>query len=406
MSNIDGLVTMRQRGLTHHALDAGDAQRSCARGGRHLHPICLANRAFGAVQVCSPEAHSPDLPPRFAQAFFYASAFFRSDGGNPVRPNASNAHRWADEVQVNDMFTRAKQNTNEVYLLFVIVLVFIVANVMKPPSNDSYLWASPVTSHKATVPELWSLSDIYIDDNWHQPLISANNNKLIVLGSNNNTQAESVLAFDGTSGQPIWSVDYRGITITTTESKVIVGGASRVIALDIQNGSTLWGASVLSNVVDIIPKDDRLYIYGVSVRKYILDVSNGSVLEIFEEPYSIEEEPSIGDIAYTFDGNNNIIATDKPNNQVLWRNQANAVSNLAVTPTFIYALGDDGSLLRFDTQTGQKESWLLFAPTSFVARSEQTTSFAYYVAIDISTNILFVYLGDGAQLFAFQMPIV
>ena len=304
------------------------------------------------------------------------------------------------------MFRRTKQNTREVLLLFIMALVFIVAIVMKPPSDEGYLWASPVTTHQSTAPELWSISGIFIDDNWHQPLISANNNKLIVLGSNNNTQAEGVLAFDGTSGHSKWSVDYRGITITSTESKVIAGGASRVVALDIQNGSTLWSTGVRANVVDIIPRDDQLYVYGVSVRKYILDVSNGSILETFEEPYSIEEEPSIGNIAYTFDGNGNIIATDKLNNQVLWRNKANAISNLAVTDTFIYALGDHGSLLRFDRQTGHKVNLPLLATTSFAARSEQTTTFAYYVAIDTSTNILFVYLGDSAQLFAFQMPIV
>jgi outer membrane protein assembly factor BamB len=302
------------------------------------------------------------------------------------------------------MFNHSKRNVNVVLLLLIVVFNLIVANATKS-QNDGYLWESPVTSHKVYAPALWSLSDIYIEDNWHQPLISANNNKLIVLGSNNISQTESVLTFDGKTGKPTWSAKHSGSTITTTESKVIVGGESRVVALDIRNGSTLWSTGVLSNVVDIIPKGNNLYVYGVSVHKYVLDVSNGIVLEKFEAPYSIEEEPSIGDIAYTFDGNGNIIATDKPNNQVLWRIKANAISNLAVTHTFIYALGDDGSLLRFDTQTGKKESWLLFAPASFVASSKQTTSFAYYVAIDTSTNILFVYLGDSAQLFAFQMPI-
>ena len=41
-------------GIMHWTL--GIVQRSCAWAGRHLHLT-----AFGAVQVCSPEAHSPDL---------------------------------------------------------------------------------------------------------------------------------------------------------------------------------------------------------------------------------------------------------------------------------------------------------------------------------------------------------
>ena len=304
------------------------------------------------------------------------------------------------------MFRRSKQNTREFFLLFVLALVFMVAIVMKPPSDEGYLWASPVTIHQSNVPKLWLISGIFIDDNWHQSLISANSNKLIVLGSDNNPQAERVLAFDGKTGQQMWSANYRGFTITTTESKVVVGGTSRVTALDIQNGSKQWSTGVLSNVVDIIPKDNKLYIYGVSVRCYVLDTGNGGVLEKFEKPYSIDEEESLGNVAYMRDGNGYIVATDKSNNQELWRNKANVISNLAVTPKFIYALGEDGSLLQLNSQTGQKENWLVFSPTSFAERSEQTTSFAYYVAVDTSTNILFVYLGDSAQLFAFQLPIV
>jgi len=44
------------------------------------------NSAIGAVQVCLLEAHSPNLPPRFTQAVFYASAFFHSDGITPPEP--------------------------------------------------------------------------------------------------------------------------------------------------------------------------------------------------------------------------------------------------------------------------------------------------------------------------------
>jgi len=70
-----------------NALDAGDAQRSCAWAGRHLHPICLANRACGAVQVCSPEAHSPDLRHASRKHFLRVSLFLLG-WGSPVRPSA------------------------------------------------------------------------------------------------------------------------------------------------------------------------------------------------------------------------------------------------------------------------------------------------------------------------------
>src|SRR5262245_1871900 len=68
------------RSLKQRAPDGCDAQRSRAWDGRHLHRTAFPGTArqgrCGAVQVCSPEAHSPNLSP--FSTIVLASSFFCS----------------------------------------------------------------------------------------------------------------------------------------------------------------------------------------------------------------------------------------------------------------------------------------------------------------------------------------
>ena len=291
---------------------------------------------------------------------------------------------------------------NLAYLLILLIIVILNTIIQSP--GGGFLWASPVVGHSSSVAEIWSLSEIYINTNL-QPLITALDNKLIVMGSDDLSQRSSIMAFEGDSGDVIWRVPYDGISISSTASKVIVGGAGQVMALDGETGSVLWNTFVRSNVTRIIPRDDRLYIFGAATnRYYILEANRGNILDKLEGTYTIDQEPSLGNIAYLRDGNGGVFAVNKLNGQEVWRNEANAISNLAVTPSFVYALSQDGNVLRLDSQTGYKESLPIFTSAPFILSSEQTVEFPFYVTVDTHTNILFVYLGDSAQLFAFQLP--
>lgn len=201
---------------------------------------------------------------------------------------------------------------------FLILLIIVVWGIIILSPGGGFLWASPVASHKSTMTEIWSLSEIYINTSL-QSLITTLDNKLIVMGSNDISRKSSIMAFEGNSGDMIWRAAYDGISVSSTVSKVIVGRAANVMALDGENGRVLWSTNIQANANRIVPKDN-------------------------------------------------------------------------------------GNLLRLDSQTGYKESLSIFTSVPFILSSEQTIKFPFYVTVDTHTNILFVYLGDSAQLFAFQLP--
>lgn len=269
--------------------------------------------------------------------------------------------------------------------------------------EGGFIWPSGITVHDSSLAEKWSLPGIYINSNL-QPLITADSGKLFIVGSNNISKHPTVMAFDGNSGNLLWQSLHDGLSISSTESKVIVGGAGKVMALDEKSGEVIWSTVVQARVIKIIPVDSRLYIYGASGgHNYILDVDNGDILEDAPETYTSEPDIMLGNVTYLRNGNGTVLAINEANGQELWRDNVNAISNLVVTSSSIYVLSQDGRLLQFDPQTGNKNNITTFTPSDFLQRSEQTLEFPYYLMSDQSIGVLFVYLGDSAQLFAFQI---
>jgi hypothetical protein len=263
-------------------------------------------------------------------------------------------------------------------LVFALILLVYFLNVAKEtfitPGN---MWVPPIARHQPSAPASWSLSDVYLQSS-SKPSIATQDNKLIVLGSTNISLKASVMALGERSGQLLWSMGYSGLSMAIADSKVIVGGIVRVLALDIQNGRTLWSTFVKANVVEITPQDEYLYVYGTSGgHDYLLNASNGKAIRELEQANRIKDYPSLHGI------------------------QGDIISNVEVTSSSVYALTKDGSLLRLNRETGQQEILLVFTDAPFATYQ---AVFPYYVTVDPKTNILFVYLGDSAQLYAFQLP--
>lgn len=263
-------------------------------------------------------------------------------------------------------------------LIFALMLLAFVLNLAKETfSTPRNMWSPPVASHQPSVAALWSLSDVYLESSL-KPSIAAKDNRLIVLGSTNISLRASVIAFDERSGQLLWSVGYPGYSMAIADSKVIVGGETRILALDIQNGNTIWNTYVNAKVIEIMPQDEYLYVRGSSGgRNYLVNATNGDVVDTIEQGNRIGDYPSLPGI------------------------QGDIISNVAITQSFVYGLSKDGNLLRLSPETGQQETLTAFTGAPFV---EYEFDFSYYVAVDPKTNILFVYLGDSAQLYAFQLP--
>jgi len=304
------------------------------------------------------------------------------------------------------MSTQGKPQIRAVVYLLLLLIIGIAGTLISSPGGGVF-WPPPTTNHTASIAEIWTLSDIYIGSGL-QPQILIVNNKVIVLGSDNISQKESnILAFDARTGQMAWRVAYDGIVITQHGSKIIVGGIGKIMALDSDNGESIWERSLQSNVNRIVVKDNLLYAFGASSSHYYeIDADNGEVLKRLEGTTdSIFQEVALENLIFRKTGKGEVVVVSQVNNEELWRYNANVISNLtADSPSFIYALNRDGDLLKFDYHTSSVKNLLKFSPAPLLYSNEVGGfEYSYYLARDQRASLLFVYLGDSAQLFAFHI---
>jgi hypothetical protein len=284
--------------------------------------------------------------------------------------------------------------------LFIIVITLktVISSMSDYSIGDDY-WTTPTTNHSASSADVWMRSEIYIAGGngtiRDRMLFSTLDHKLIILGSEHASQPPGVIAFDSQSGNRLWRVDSKGFSISSMGSVVFVGSAAEVIALDGSTGQRLWRTFVFTNVRQFELKDNLLYATGTS-RDYILDPETGKIIHGLEVPSPIGLEPLSG-IEYYQNDAGDVISFSHENGQEVWRKNAQVISNLAVTPTYLYALSLEGDLLRLEALTGQSERIVQFSPAPF--RWDDN----YYVEVDQEAGLLFVYLGDSRQLFAFKI---
>ncbi|MFT3893314.1 MAG: hypothetical protein QM730_16935 [Anaerolineales bacterium] len=85
-----------------------------------------------------------------------------------------------------------------------------------------------------------------------------------------------------------------------------------------------------------------------------------------------------------------------------WGINVPTISRIAANSLGVFLLASDGWVLRFDPITGAKKQLIQFAPAP--VKWNATREYGYHVAVDEQNRLLFVYLGDSAQLFAFRLP--
>jgi len=98
-----------------------------------------------------------------------------------------------------------------------------------------------------------------------------------------------------------------------------------------------------------------------------------------------------------------VYAIDKISGEILWKNDANAISNLCSLGNNLYFLTLDGYLMVLDRETGLEVAKLEFSPHPFILPTPEWRLGGYYVTSDPTNNIIAVSLGDSYQLFALKI---
>lgn len=297
-----------------------------------------------------------------------------------------------------------KRTINLIALIVLLLLVGIWEFFQYIP-GESVTWIPPRSNHTASISPLWVHENIFTDIKL-QSLVVSLDNAVIVLGSDDiNRKKTKVMAFSSDTGNELWQVDYDGSVITSTGSSIIVGGTREVIALNGNSGEILWRTKLQANVTRLVAKDNVLYVGGAASNHYhILDISTGSVLEKVTGSLSVWDYPVSGNMLYRKTGEGDVVAISQSNNQELWRSTVNGISNLVMAGSALYVLDENGRLLKLDLITGFSKEVVGFSPPPFLYSGENMGfEYSYYMAVDVNSNTLFVYLGDSSQLFAYNI---
>jgi outer membrane protein assembly factor BamB len=303
-----------------------------------------------------------------------------------------------------------------------ILLAFL--SLLLVQCNAKRIWPNPIVTHDTSnTHPLWVRSSIYTVPDSQSSLV-ADSGKLFLLGSDNATHRSQVIAFDGDTGDILWRYNFSyvndGFTIIATSSKVLVGGIGDVVALDAENGQVIWSTEIPfgRSVIALYISGNNLYVDSVGSRYSILDIAKGSILQ--SEAYDLGENPPfwkitigngwwknavlVDDFFYGRTGNQygNLHAFELSSRRQLWVSADSIVSNIVATSTDVYALSLDGNLLLFDPMSGIQTVLGNFSSTPFNLQSNAAGGYLYYyyLAADPESKIIFITLGDSAQLFA------
>jgi outer membrane protein assembly factor BamB len=306
----------------------------------------------------------------------------------------------------------------KIIVTMMVLAISITVFVLKV--NDAQ-HSHPIVKHTASKSALWEKAGFYIWDNDREngQQIVALNNRMIL---NNDSK---VVALDGQTGKELWtysggSVDGFAISPTT----VFVGNAGYVTALDVETGNVLWSTRMPhgKGAITLHIQGDTLYAGDGSLLYELLNTQTGEVLEwgffrdgkfppseVFpaRELYLTDSlmgiHKVVGNTVY-WGNEESVGARDILSGNILWRYQTPLISPIAVMRDSIYAISENGKLMHFDTATGAASVMISYTPTPLARLTkDEADLYNNFVAVDPTSNIVYVYLGDSETLMAYQL---
>jgi len=311
-------------------------------------------------------------------------------------------------------------------LVYSVILLMIVGSFLGfyflkgQPSP----WPPLVANHRSSTSVLWARQNIYMHPSEHTRLIVVGD-KLILIGSDALNNPVRLIALDKNTGKIIWEYgNIEEIVLAALPSTIFVGEVGNVVALNPDNGKVVWSTSLpfTRSVTKLLFRDNILYVDTVSENHFLLDAGTGKIIQSISYasggvPIWSNHEMDLEIVANNMyfqkqtgiSSEVEIVAIEEQSGNQLWISNVLAASKIAVNSQGVYILSLDGKLLRFDTLTGSKSELIQFTPAlaeRYYSERGTAQDYGYYVAVDPDNQFVYVYLGDGAQLFAFKISLI
>jgi len=279
--------------------------------------------------------------------------------------------------------------------------------IIKSDENLQLLWSRS---------DVWSSSIEFSEHIGFEVKMAAANGILAYIKRKGRSISREVTIVDANNGKTVlWNTDGPGSTgpnkLYATSSALYIGGggSGEVVAYDLRTGEEFWSRSFpfQRSVTHLQTVNDLVYVGTAGSGRFLLQADTGEKIGNWVSVRDFKDEYFLDDRIFTVDtefSNNfgTVYATDRQTGDMLWKTDVPvASSNLAATTSVVYlvtGIPSELKLLGVEPRSGKIVNTVTFEPstqTSFVGPNQ--------ITIDKDWGILYVFLGDSRQLFAFKI---
>ncbi len=301
--------------------------------------------------------------------------------------------------------------------LLIGFIVLAIQAILYPANWPSALTAHTLAQKDASHLELLWVQTVFAPSFWGRQL-AATNGKVFFIGALSQKGKSGLVAVDSKNGNELWHV-FDARIVEVGHEIVYTNSDGSVVAYTL-TGKKLWQTKhwgKFINSLDLV--DGKLYVE--SGYYYLMDAVTGDVLSTSSRFDSTERnyDPDlrwffgvapafVNGLVFTPQGNypweSAAIAYNKESGNILWRSEDNVISNVVATESLVFFITHEDELRILDASTGKFLEKLQIEPSiNYFERETQPYTRVYQLAVDQTTQTLYVLLGDSNQLFAFRI---
>jgi outer membrane protein assembly factor BamB len=331
-------------------------------------------------------------------------------------------------------------------ILFVVLFIVLIIIPFKPSESDV-----PIVMHQITDQQglslIWQKESAFGEDLTVDPVIKAKDGRLYFMGAFNSKANFQISASDIQTGDFLFNFKIGkprpyGFVVSGDGLFTAISGSAELRKYSLENGIELWKTPLKTHALrSIYLLDNEVQTYFTPDVLIRVDANTGKILDRIEplngqlyleengiayfapflntiaamnqESIMILWQAKLEDFIYwppLFDRDNifvkdgeylgKIYKIDKNTGELVWKSNYGYVSNLAVSPSYIYGININGELCGLNRQTGEVEKLIKFSNQPFELNGQHLLG-GYAVAYDEKTHIVVVLLGDSGQMFAF-----
>lgn len=283
-------------------------------------------------------------------------------------------------------------------------------------------WNETLTTHTliqkdASHLELLWIQNVFTPNGNDRRQLAATNSKVFFIGTLSQRSTSGLVALDNQNGSELWHI-FHARTVEVGSDMVYVDDQSYVVAYTLA-GKKVWRTGLLTggkSVSYIHLVDGRLYTESATLH-HILDASSGKRLEIssdleqfqtdFSDWYFSNMSTFVGKYVFVRENSqffSKAFAFNRENQNVEWQTADNVISNVVATEKLAFVITYENELRILDAKTGKLVEKIQIEPSiNYFSEEIDSESRVYQLAIDQTTQTLYVLLGDSNQLFAFRI---